>query len=274
MGRAPAQYQPDLFEGRGRSDAWVRPPDPPIPAIPKVETLPDDALTAALAEAGPTEIGAVCAEIAARSLKEAVPALEALWRRFAGFGIERPLAEQIAVLDTLARLDCPAARALLRRIVARGLSASLIPAGLHAAARAGLALPAGFVSPLLNHEDPAVRRSAFALAERARIPVEWLHVGLHDRSPATRRAAAVALAHRGDGSARETLLEELARSPSEALIHALAAIPDEDTIVHLGRCAVRNRALAPAVIDALRDMESRRAARLARRLERDLPGGP
>ncbi len=48
-----------------------------------------------------------------------MPALEALWRRFAGFDIEKPLAEQIAVLETLAQLDSSEARATLRRILLR-----------------------------------------------------------------------------------------------------------------------------------------------------------
>ena len=53
-----------------------------------------------------------------------------------------------------------------------------------------------------------------------------------------RRSAAIALAHRGDAGARDTLLRELERSPSEAPVDALAAIADEDAMVHLGRCAV------------------------------------
>ena len=240
--------------------------------MPQVETLSDGKLIALLADAVPSEVRAVCSEIAARSLDDAVPALEALWRRFVGFGIDSPLAEQLAVLDTLARLDRPAARALLRRIVARGLPASLVPAALRAAIRARLVLPAGYVAPLLEHEDAAVRCSAFALAERARVPADRLRIGLSDCAPAIRRAAAIALAHRGHSEARATLLGELERSPSEALIHALAAIPDEDTIVHLGRCALRNPVLAPAVIDVLREMESSRAARLARRLEQGVSG--
>ena len=270
--RPSVPRQPDLFDGRGKDDAVPEPGRPPRPLPAAPATLADDALIAALPEAGPSEVGAICSEIAAPSLEGAVPALEALWRRFVGFGIERPLAEQLAVLEALAGLDRPAARAALRRTVLGGVAASALPAALGAAARAGLTLPAGFVVPHLDHAEAAVRGAAFALADRAKVAPDLLRAGLHDASRAIRRAAAIALAHRGDPSARETLLGELARSPSEALVDALAGIADEDTVVHLGRCAVDCPALASAVIDALRDMESPRAARLARRLEKGSDG--
>ena len=86
---------------------------------------------------------ALGSEVVSRSLTAAVPALEALWRRFAGYGVETPLVEQQTVLGTLARLDGAAARLALRRIVlSRGLPDTLVPAALRAAAEAGLSLPA------------------------------------------------------------------------------------------------------------------------------------
>ena len=241
--------------------------------MPQVETLDDETLIALLGEVGPSEVRGVCSEIAGRSPQRAVPALDALWRRFAGFGIAKPLAEQIAVLETLAQLDSLEARATLRRILLRNLPASTFPVALQAAARAGLALPTWFVAPLLDHADTAVRCCAFALADRAGVPAERLRMGLFDRTAEIRRTAAIVLGHRGHAEARKTLLEELQRSPEKALIHALAAIPDEDTIVHLGRCVAGNPALVGTVIDVLRDMECPRAARLARRLEREVSTG-
>ena len=85
--------------------------------------------------------------------------------------------------------------------------------------------------------------------------------------PLALRAAAVALGNRGNADVREALIAELAADPSRAVIEALAAIGGDDAIVHLGRCAERHPALAGAVVDALRDMESPRAERLAGRLE-------
>ena len=85
------------------------------------------------------------------------------------------------------------------------------------------------------------------------------------------RSGAQSCGHRAgppeDAAAREALIAELAVDPSREVIEALAAIGDDGAIVHLGRCAEHHPALAGAVVDALRDMESARAERLAGRLE-------
>ena len=210
---------------------------------------------------------ALCAEMVSRSLEAAVPALEELWRRFAGYGIGAPLVEQRAVLGTLAQLDCEAARAALKGIVlSKGLPASLLPAALRAAADAGLALPVAFVGPLLDHGDIAVREPAFALALKAGVRSDRLRDGLGDASASVRRSAALAMGKRGDAGAREALIGELGGNPSSEVIEALALVADDDVVVHLGRCAARHPALAGTVLDILRDMESAKAARLARHL--------
>ncbi|MCY4550792.1 MAG: hypothetical protein OXC28_20710 [Defluviicoccus sp.] len=115
--RPDASRQPDLFDARGRADAG-HPPEPPVrSAVLAPASMTDDGLIERLADARPPDIDALCHEIAARSLAAAVSALEALWRRFHGFGIDRPLREQRAVLGTLTRLDGPESRRALRRIV-------------------------------------------------------------------------------------------------------------------------------------------------------------
>ena len=76
--RPSAPRQPDLFDGRGRSDEVPEPGKPPRPVAAEPAPLGDDALVAALAEAGSSEVGAICSEIAARSLERAVPSLEAV----------------------------------------------------------------------------------------------------------------------------------------------------------------------------------------------------
>ena len=274
----PAPSQPDLFAERGT----VTPRRAPAPmascAATPVETLTADELLELVPKAGPSNVEAVCAQVVARSLEAAVPALEALWWRFTGFGIERPLREQLAVVDTLARLGRTDARSALRRIVlSKALPASLLPGALQAAAQAGLALPAGFVGPLLGHGDTEVRAAAFALAARADVPADRLREGLFDRSAANRRLAAIALGLRGDARARRPLYDELARSPSTEVIEAVAAVWDDDAIVHLGRCARRHPRLAGAVLDALRDIGSPRAKAVAGNLESaagsSTPGG-
>ena len=192
--------------------------------------------------------------------------------------VEKPLGEQLAVLDTLARLGGTDARSTLRGIVlSKGLSALLLPAASQASASAGLALPAAFVGPLLDHEDAEVRGAAFVLAARTDVPTDRLREGLFDRSAANRRAAAVALGLRGDASARQPLYDELAQCPSTDVSEAITAVWDDDAIVHLGRCARRHPRLAGAVVDALRDIASPRAHTVARHLEtntgRTTPGG-
>jgi len=113
-GRETAPRQSDLFAERGRVIPR-RNPQPTAPPAPRpVEVLSDDELLALASEAGPSNVEAVCSELVSRSLGAAVPALEALWRRFAGFGVEKPLREQLAVLDTLARLGGTGARAVIR----------------------------------------------------------------------------------------------------------------------------------------------------------------
>ena len=145
-------------------------------------------------QADMSTVEALCSEVDSRSLEAAVPALGEVWRRFVGFGIEAPLREQLAVLDTLAELKGESARAALRRIVvSKCLPGSLLPAAMRTAADAGLSLPAGFVAPLLGHEDVTVRGSAFALAFKAGLPGHMLRDGLSGPFASVRGSAAIAM---------------------------------------------------------------------------------
>ena len=280
-----AEGQLDLFDDGGQIDGERVPARLVEDAGETVGRLADGELIAMLPQADRSSVEALCSQVVSRSLEAAVPALERLWRRFAGFGVRVPFPEQRAVLNTLARVDGAAARAALKGIVlSKGLPASLLPAALREAAEAGLALreaaeaglalPASFVAPLLDHEDVAVREPAFALALKAGIGGDRLRDELIDPSACVRRLAAVALGNRRDAGAMEWLIGELARNPSAEVIEALAAIGDDDAIVRLGRCAVRHPALAGTVVAILRDMESAKAERLVRRLETvGLPSG-
>ena len=265
-----AERQPDLFDERASFGAGrVRVPTNRDARI-TASRLTDGELIAMLPEANLLNVEALSAEVVSRSLHEAVPALESLWRRFAGFGIRVPFVEQRAVLSTLGRIDGEAARAALRGMVlSKGLPPSLLPFALRAAARAGLALPTAFVVPLLSHPDAAVREPAFALAAKAVVAGARLRHGLlTDPSASVRRLAAIAMGAQGDAEAKESLIGEIARNPSIEVIEALAAIGDDDAIVHLGRCAERHPPLAGTIVDMLRDMESAKAERLAQHLER------
>jgi len=267
-GRATAESQPDLFDERGLTEAGCVTVSAAPEVPPDAASLSDAALMALLPQATMSNVEALCSEVVSRGLVAAMPALESLWRRFAGFGMRVPLVEQRAVLSTLPRLEDPRACSALRGIVlSKGLPASLLPLAMRAAAEAALSLPAGLVGPLLAHEDAAVRAAAFALAPRAGVPVELLREGLSDPSPPVRRLAAIAMGIAGDAAATAPLVAELARDPSKEVIEALTMIGDEDAIVHLGRCAGNRPALARTVLDALRDMDSPRAQRLVERLE-------
>ena len=260
--------QLDLFAERGAvTSRHTRNPLPSSSATP-VERLTDDELLESIPEAGPSDVEAVCTEILSRSLESAVPALASLWRRFVGFGIEKPLAEQLAVVDTLARLDCANARSVLRGIVlSRALPASLLPAALQAAVQGGLSLPGAFVGSLFKHGDAAVRGAAFALAAKSNVVADRLREGLIDGSALNRRLAAITLGLRGDPIARQPLYDELARFPSADVIEAITGVWDEDAIVHLGRCARHHPQLVGAALDALREIGTPRAQTVARHLK-------
>lgn len=259
-------HQPDLFDARDEdvsdrdssaSSTW---------APPKDHT--DEELLAAIPMAGLSNVDALCSEVVARSLMAAVPALETLWQRFTGFGPNNPHRQQLAVIDTLARLDGARSHAALRRIVlSRTLPGSLLPVVLQAAIEARLALPARFVEPLLAHDETTVRQAAFSLALLSGVAVDRLREGLHDPVDGIRRLAAVALGLRGDDQARQPLIRELSHTPSTDVVEAVTAVWDDDVIVHLGRCGRRHPHLAGAVLDALHDIGTARALTVADNLK-------
>ena len=119
--------------------------------------------------------------------------------------------------------------------------------------------------------DDAVREPAFELAlqTRGELPVRLLRDGLADPVASIRRRASTAMGNRGDDKAKDLLIGELAHNPSVDVIEALAAIRDDDVIVHLGRCAKGHPALERVVIEALRNMESPKAQRLAAHIKAD-----
>ncbi len=265
--------QLDLFDERRPADAGSERQTEKESTSVALATLPDSELVELVAHADLSTIDALSEEVVTRSLEAAVPALERLWRRFHGFGINRPFREQGAVLETLARLSGPDVDSALRRIaLGPNVPDSLLPVVLRVAADKQLELPASFVANFLDHGDAAIREPAFALAITANVPVLRLRIGLSDRLISIRRAAAVALASQGDASGRDVLISSLAHAPSVDLIEALGAIGDDEAIVALGRCATNFSEFAPRVVTLLRDLDSPRAERLAARLEADLVG--
>lgn len=266
-GQATMSFQPDLFDDHHRGEAQPRSARRRTDAPPDTAGFSDAELLAKLEEANPRDIERVCSEVLSRSLADAVPLLESLWRRFAGFGITKPFREQVCALRTLAGLDHGSARAALKDIIlSEGLPASLHGVAVQAAAAARLTVPSEFLQPSLEHSDPDVRAAAFRLSHQAGLPADLLRAGLGDPSAAVRREAAIALGLLGLADARTFLLDELERQPSDTLIMALAAIGDEDAIVHLGRCAAAHPAHADLVADLLEEMDDPKALTVAARL--------
>src|SRR5437016_795789 len=98
-----SEQQLDLF-----SDAGIRTHRPSLGRAGQVRPAPADfddaALIAAIPEAGFEDAPALAAEAGRRRLASAVPALEALCRRFAGYGVDRMVPEQEAALQALAAI--------------------------------------------------------------------------------------------------------------------------------------------------------------------------
>jgi hypothetical protein len=129
------EQQLDLF-----SSASIQ-VDRPVPLSmelrPAATVLDDRALIAAIPDSNLADSIALAAEAGRRRLAAAVPSLEALCRRFSGFGIDRMVPEQAAALQALAVISGrEAAQAvsqlIVRRVVqgpALSLAARLVAAG-------------------------------------------------------------------------------------------------------------------------------------------------
>ena len=161
--------------------------------------------------------------------------------RFKGFGHDKPLPEQTAVIETLAKLETAGARQLLAEI-AHDLPSPLLPAALSAALSASLRLPVHVLRPLLADADPRIRELAARLSGFGQPDIGALEACLGDTQPAVRRAAAIVLGQFGHAAAKVTLLNELRRAPTGDIVEALSAIADDDIVVHLGRCAAAHPA--------------------------------
>ncbi len=249
-----------------------RPPAAPVSAPAsrplRPDTLSDDEILDLLPDAGMRDAVLLCRLVVERGLGDrALPALDRLWRRFRGYGRERPQPEQEAVLEALAGIGTKAAAARLAGIVtAADLPPPLLPAALRAALQAGLGLPRGFAGPLLGHHDPRIRELAARLGRFGASDIAALEEAVGDSHAPVRRAAAVVLGRLGRASATPVLLEELRRDPAREIVTALAGIADGDVAVHLGRCAEAHPALAEAVAAALEEIETELSLKIARRI--------
>jgi hypothetical protein len=125
------------------------------------DSLDDDGLVAAFLNAGIRDRIALAEEIGRRRLAAAIPTLEALCRRFAGFGADHILPEQAAALDALAAIGgFDAAQALVRLIAKGAVQGPCLQRAVSAAAQLRAKLPALLVLELLQHGNPWIRADA------------------------------------------------------------------------------------------------------------------
>jgi hypothetical protein len=255
--------QLDLFAGSATSPSRQS-PSAPCPSAPPPSDFDDAALLAAIPASGSTDGPVLALEAGRRRIPAAVPALEDYCRRFAGFGTEHPLREQIAALEALTTIGGEQAAESVARIIVRGwVQGPTLANAVAAAARLRCRLPTDVVLPLLRHAEPVIRADACRLSRAGPDVVATLVDLLGDLHADVSLEAACALAHLGRAEGLPLLKRRLIEAPSARVIDAVSQIADEECVVQLGRIArSASRDLAAAARDALEASEHPRAAEL------------
>jgi HEAT repeat protein len=258
------EQQLDLFSSAGIRAEWSLPQS--VERRPAAAAAFDDqALIAAIPEANLADSVALAAEAGRRRLPAAVPNLEALCRRFSGFGLDRMVPEQAAALDALGMIGGrAAAQAISRLIVRAAVQGPALTLAARTAARLGATLPVEVVQLLLRHADPDVRATACGCAGRHPQLIAAMIDLLDDLNRNVARSAACALGHMGRIEARPVLARLLREEPSPDVIDAAAAVADEECMVALGRIARSEPALSDAALNALEGIDDPRADAIAK----------
>jgi hypothetical protein len=252
--------QLDLFAASGFLTAPAAPAAVRSSAVP-ARDLDDNALVAAIVDAGPATCHALAEEAGRRRLVAALPTLEALCRRFKGFGLVNAVPEQAAALRGLVAIGgAEAAAAVVRLIVGDVVQGPGLGTAIAAAAELRCRLPPDNAVVLLRHPDPNVRCNAARCAPPLREPINLLIELLDDLNRPVATAAACALGRMGRTEARPLLIRLLLEAPSVEIINAVIPVADNDCIVTLGRIARNLPDLTAAAIAALDDMDDDRAA--------------
>ncbi len=256
------ETQLDLFSASGVSPKSLVRPGAKAPDNSPAE-LDDDSLLAAIPASGLTNGPALVAEAGRRGLAEAVPVLDAYCRRFAGFGVNHSVPEQVAALRGLAAIGGREAAAVVTRLIVKAaVQGPTLKVAVGVAAHLGSDLPADIVLPLLGHSDPQVRGDACRCARRTPNVVSALISLLDDLDEELRVTAACALGRMGNREARPVLTRRLRDAPSPEVIDAIALVADEDCIILLGRLLRMEPALADVALDALDASDHPRAAQI------------
>jgi len=256
------EQQLDLFSATGIPPEH-RPREEAAPQEPPAADLDDGALVGAIPGAGLAEAPALAAEAGRRRLIAAVPALEQLCRRFAGFGLERAIPEQVAALEALALIGGSKAAETVARLIAKGVvQGPTRKVAVNVAARLRAALPVETVLVFLRDADPKVRADACRCAGPWPAVVQVLLDRIDDGDANVRIAATCALGRMGWREARQGLARLLRDEPSVEVIDATPPVADEDCIILLGRIVRTQPALADAARDALEMIEHPRARQI------------
>jgi hypothetical protein len=255
----PSPHQPDLFD----------PLPPPSPAsAPRAPCDPATFDDAALLEALPYATGVDCEAMAKEAVRRQLPrtvsVLDALCRRYRGFGRDHAIAEQRIALAALALIGGHNAAATLARILTDQIIEDPgLPDALQAALSLGCRLPPCTCLPLLRHANPAVRASAAGCALPHPTTIDVLLDLLADLNAHVAKAAAVSLGRMARREARAPLLHLLHATPSAEIIEAITPVADDVCVVALNRTARAEADLLPWVIVALEEIDTERAARVA-----------
>ena len=234
-----------------------------VPTEEPAAALDDAALIAAIPLATQRNCWDLAGEAVRRRLVAAVPALEDLCRRLAGFGVDRAVVEQDAAFYGLAGIAGAEAQRAVGRIIAAGwVRGPGLGAALEAAVTLRCRRPADVSVTLLRHADPLVRADAARCAPGRPEVIALLIDLLDDLNADAALAAACALGRAGRA---EGLVLLLRAAPSTETIDALAGIGDETCVVMLGRIAAGWPDLAGAAIEALHDIDDPRAAAIVAR---------
>ena len=208
------EQQLDLFSAKGIT---VEQPFPQRLAFcPAVAVLGDEALIAAIPAATLDDCAALVAEAARRRLTAAIPALEALCRRFTGFGVGRMVPEQSAALRALAVIGSRDAAQAVSLLIVRGVvQGPALGLAVAVAAQLHATLPTEILRSFLRHADPDIRANACRCARRQPELIAVMIDLLDDLNQAVASSAACALGQMGRIEARPTLASLLREEPSE-----------------------------------------------------------
>lgn len=258
------EQQLDLFSSTPTH--IVRQLPPSVEQRPAATELDDRALIAAIPESDLADSFALASEAGRRGLTAAVAGLEALCRRFCGFGAQRMVPEQAAALHALAAIGGREAAQAISRLIVRGaVQGPALNLAVGTAARIGATLPVDVLQALLRHPDPDIRACACGCARPSPEVIAVMIDLLDDLNRGVARSAACALGQMGRVEARPALARLLREEPTEQVIDAVSSIADEECMVQLGRIARAEPSLADAALNALESIDNPLAIAIAHR---------